>query len=125
MLYARMYPVAWAGNWGVPEAAETRSPLQRPPVDREYLAGRFKGRRDDGPLPGMAAGVLEGMRVRLRKTHYSYRTEQTYFGLGAASFYFRGVGSQDELSFEDLKSYLEFLAVERRVAAATQPSGAR
>lgn len=119
-LYTKMYPVAWAGNWVVPEAAETRSPLQRPPVDREYLAGRFKGRRDDGPLPGMAAGVLDGMRVRLREKHYSYRTEQTYLDWARRFLIFAGVGSQEDLSMEDVKAYLEFLAVERRVAAATQ-----
>jgi hypothetical protein len=78
VLYTKMYPVPWAGKWAVPAVLETRSPIQRPPVAKGFLDARFKGRRDDGLLPEMAAGILDGMRVRLREKHYSYRTEQTY-----------------------------------------------
>ncbi len=120
VLYAKMYPVEWAGKWVVPSVLETRSPVQRAPVDRNFLAERFKGRRDDGVVPGMAAGILDGMRVRLREKHYSYRTEQTYLDWGRRFLIFAGGDSESDLGMDEVKAYLEFLAVERRVAAATQ-----
>ena len=64
VLYERIYPVAWAGKWAVPSVLETRSPIQRPPVEKRFLDERFKGRRDDGPVPGMAAGILDGIGSR-------------------------------------------------------------
>lgn len=67
VLYTRMYPAPWAGTWVMPSVMETRSPVQRPPVARKFLDDRFKGQRDDGPLPAMAAGVMDRMRVRLRE----------------------------------------------------------
>ena len=56
VLYTKMYPVPWAGKWALPSVLETRSPIQRPPVAKGFLDARFKGRRDDGPLPEMAGG---------------------------------------------------------------------
>lgn len=120
VLYEKMYPVPWAGKWAVPSVLETRSPIQRPPVAKVFLDARFKGRRDDGPLPEMAAGILDGMRVRLREKHYSYRTEQTYLDWVRRFLIFAGAESEDSLGMDDVKAYLEFLAVDRRVAAATQ-----
>jgi hypothetical protein len=118
VLYTKMYPVPWAGKWALPSELETRSPIQRAPVAKGFLDARFKGRRDDGPLPGMAAGTLDGMRVRLRENHYSYRTEQTYLDWVRRFLIFAGGESEDDLGMEDVKAYLEFLAVDRRVAAA-------
>ena len=120
VLYTKMYPVPWAGKWAVPSALETRSPIGRPRVAKGFLDARFKGRRDDGPLPEMADGILDGMRVRLREKHYSYRTEQTYLDWVRRFLIFAGAGSEDGFGMDDVKAYLEFLAVDRRVAAATQ-----
>ena len=120
VLYTKMYPVAWAGKWAVPAVLETRSPIQRPRVAKGFLDARFKGRRDDGLLPEMAVGILDGMRVRLREKHYSYRTEQTYLDWVRRFLIFAGAESEDDLGMDDVKAYLEFLAVDRRVAAATQ-----
>lgn len=120
VLYARMYPAAWAGTWVVPSVVETRSPLQRPPLDKRFLDDRFKGRRDDGTVPAMASGVLDGLRVRLREKHYSYRTEQTYLDWVRRFLIFAGAESSDDLGMDEVKAYLQFLAVERRVSAGTQ-----
>jgi hypothetical protein len=109
VLYTKMYPVPWAGKWALPSELETRSPIQRAPVAKGFLDARFKGRRDDGPLPGMAAGTLDGMRVRLRENHYSYRTEQTYLDWVRRFLIFAGGESEDDLGMEDVKAYLEFL----------------
>lgn len=120
VLYEKMYPMAWAGKWAVPSVLETRSPIGRPPVAKGFLDARFQGRRDVGPEPEMAAGILDGMRVRLREKHYSYRTEQTYLDWVRRFLIFAGAESGDDLGMDDVKAYLEFLAVDRRVSAATQ-----
>ena len=120
ILYTKMYPSPWVGSWAVPSGLETRSPIQRPPVERRVLDERFKGRRDEGAMPEMAAGILDGMRVTLRERHYSYRTEQTYLDWARRFLIFSGAKSAADLSMEEVKAYLEFLAVDRRVAAATQ-----
>jgi integron integrase len=120
VLYEKMYPAPWAGKWAVPSALETCSPMQRPALAKPFLDARFKGRRDDGPLPQMAGGILDGMRVCLRERHYSYRTEQTYLDWVRRFLIFAGVESEGDLGMDDVKAYLEFLAVDRRVAAATQ-----
>lgn len=120
VLYTKMYPMPWAGKWAVPSVVETHSPIQRPPVAQEFLDARFRGRRDMGPVPKMASGILEGMRVRLREKHYAYRTEQTYLDWARRFLIFADVESGGDLGMDDVKAYLEFLAVDRRVAAATQ-----
>jgi hypothetical protein len=72
ILYTKMYPSPWVGSWAVPSGLETRSPIQRPPVERRILDERFKGRRDEGAMPEMAAGILDGMRVMLREVSSVY-----------------------------------------------------
>ena len=120
VLYSRMYPAAWAGQSAQPAALATRSPLQRPALAQQVLDERFGGRRDDGPVPAMAGGVLDDLRVRLREGHYSYRTEQTYWDWVRRFLIFAGADSAEELGMGQVRAYLEFLAVGRRVSAGTQ-----
>lgn len=71
VLSAKMYQVPWAGKSAVPSVLGTCSPLQRLRVAKGFLDARFKGRWDEGLLPGIAEGILERMRVRRREKHYS------------------------------------------------------
>ena len=64
---------------------------------------------------------LEQELVRLiRLKHLSIRTEKAYFSWMRQFRSFLGSKTCNELSEQDLKSFLSFLAVEKRVAAATQ-----
>jgi len=83
-LYTKMYPVLWAGQWAVPSVLETRSPIQRPQVGKGFLDARFKGRRDDGPVPGMAAlHELRNVRMVLVKTPVGQRLAELGCSRGA------------------------------------------
>ena len=104
----------------MPAPLETSSPLQREPVAESVLIQRIGNRCDKGDLRDGAQEILELMRVKLRERHHSYRTEDTYLDWARRFLIFCGASSVDELFSEDVKAYLEFLAVKRKVSAATQ-----
>ncbi|NOQ13794.1 MAG: integron integrase [Methyloprofundus sp.] len=56
----------------------------------------------------------------LRAGNYAIRTEQTYADWVFRFFQFHATVDGDELGDEHVKRYLEYLAVERRVASSTQ-----
>ena len=64
--------------------------------------------------------LLERCRSALRLQHKSYRTEQSYVGWVTRFLKFCGDRSPQELGAGDVKLFLTYLAVERRVAATTQ-----
>ncbi len=69
-----------------------------------------------GAHPELAVWV-EALRRSLRVNHYSIRTEQTYVEL--VSRYLGFIGAV-EPEVTNVRAFLEFLAVERRVSASTQ-----
>ena len=76
----------------------------------------------EGPagVPEEAAGAGIKMRKLLRVRHYAYRTEQTY--MDWVGRYFRYVSGQ-QLNWREtgsLRSFLSYLALQRKVAASTQ-----
>jgi site-specific recombinase XerD len=60
------------------------------------------------------------LRTELRARHYSLRTEQAYEHWMRRFVTFHGLKSLQELGPEAVKEYLEYIAVERKVAASTQ-----
>jgi integron integrase len=64
--------------------------------------------------------VLTRLRTELRARHYSLRTEQAYEHWMRRFVTFHGLKSLQELGPEAVKEYLEYIAVERKVAASTQ-----
>jgi len=71
------------------------------------------------PLPEADAAV-EDMRRAIRLSHYSIRTEQAYLEMVRRFLLFTGAVSLADLSTEHVRRFLEYLAVERKVAASTQ-----
>jgi integron integrase len=69
-----------------------------------------------GQAPDVAVWV-EQLRRSLRVNHYSIRTEQSYVELVTRYLIFIG-GEAPEVS--NVRAFLEYLAVERKVAASTQ-----
>jgi hypothetical protein len=81
--------------------------------------------RGDTPGPRSAAvppggDWTEAVRRMLRLRHYSYRTEQTYVDWAARLVRFHGGRPPEDLGEGAIKSYLDHLAVRRRVSASTQ-----
>jgi integron integrase len=96
----------------------TERPLNRVPLKLE--ATGWAGRSDEGELPERYADFLEEVRKAVRSRQYSYRTEQTYVDWVRRFLLFAQPRDRESLSTEDGRDYLSYLAVKRRVAAATQ-----
>ena len=64
--------------------------------------------------------LLEMARDAIRRRHYSYRTEQAYLHWMKRFILFSGKRHPSELGGAEVTAFLNHLAVERTVAAATQ-----
>ena len=77
-----------------------------------------------GPLlggpPKDAGEAIERIRREIRLAHYSWRTEQSYTEAVARFLGHFPNLAPTELTEMHVKSYLEYLAVERSVSASTQ-----
>lgn len=64
--------------------------------------------------------LLERVRAVARFKHYSLRTERTYWDWIRQFIFFHGKRHPEEMGAEEVRDFLTYLAVERKVAAATQ-----
>lgn len=64
--------------------------------------------------------LLDVAREAIRRRHYSYRTEETYLQWMKRFILFSGKRHPRELGAAEVTAFLNHLAIERRVAAATQ-----
>jgi integrase len=68
----------------------------------------------------MGSPFMESVRHALRVRHYAYSTEKAYLGWVRAFIRHCGRRHPRELGAEDVRGFLTWLAVERRVAPSTQ-----
>jgi integron integrase len=73
----------------------------------------------DGSVPAPAR-LLDRVRDKIRLRHYSIRTEQAYVDWIKRFILFHGKRHPEALGAAKVEAFLTHLAVERRVAAATQ-----
>lgn len=64
--------------------------------------------------------LLDQLRDKLRVKHYSIRTEQSYVGWIKRYIFFHDKRHPKEMGARDIEAFLTHLAVEGKVAAATQ-----
>ncbi|RJQ18996.1 MAG: integron integrase [Nitrospiraceae bacterium] len=64
--------------------------------------------------------IFTRLKTEIRFLHYSIRTEQTYIQWVQRFLRFHKMKSASSISAEDVKKYLDHLAVERQVSASTQ-----
>jgi integron integrase len=64
--------------------------------------------------------LLEQLRDAIRRRHYSMRTEETYVHWAKRFIYFSGKRHPADLGAAEVTAFLNYLARERDVAAATQ-----
>jgi site-specific recombinase XerD len=67
-----------------------------------------------------ATRLLDRVRDAIRRRHYSDRTEETYIHWIKRFIYFSGKRHPAELGADEVTAFLNHLAREREVAAATQ-----
>ncbi len=80
---------------------------------------RYQAAQGAGSGRGAAGLIAEAQRL-LRLQHKSYRTEQTYLGWIRRFLGFMKQVDQTDIDQTHLRRHLTFLAVQRRVSAATQ-----
>jgi integron integrase len=66
------------------------------------------------------ARLVASLRQVLRRKHYAYRTEQSYTAWAERFLEFHDGRHPQSFHAQDLESFLTYLAVQRKVAAATQ-----
>lgn len=64
--------------------------------------------------------LLDQVRYALRQRHYSLRTEETYLHWIRRFIFFSGKRHPRDMGAAEVTAFLNHLAVERHVAAATQ-----
>jgi len=64
--------------------------------------------------------LLDQIRIAIRTRHYSNRTEKSYINWIKRYIKFHDTRHPSELNETHLQSYLEYLAVDKKVAASTQ-----
>jgi len=67
-----------------------------------------------------APRLFDLVRERIRVKHYSYRTEKTYLQWIRRFILFHGKQHPRDLGGEQVQAFLNYLAVQRKVAASTQ-----
>jgi site-specific recombinase XerD len=69
--------------------------------------------------------ISNNMREILRLKHYSYKTERSYIGWVKRFYYYinevkKGNIQAEKLSSDDVRNYLSYLAIKKKVSASTQ-----
>jgi len=78
------------------------------------------GEEDTGELPARYEEFVGLVREALRAERYSYRTEQSYLDWVRRFLIFSKPLTRDDIRWWQVKEYLKYLTVQRRVAASTQ-----
>lgn len=64
--------------------------------------------------------LLDQLRLSIRRKHYSHRTEQAYVSWIRLYIHFHKLRHPSELREAEVRQFLDYLAVERKVSASTQ-----
>jgi site-specific recombinase XerD len=90
-------------------------------ASRRYFEPSVGGFVCEAPPPApRKPRLLDQVREKIRKRHYSRRTEKTYVGWIRRFILFHGKRHPSELGEADVSRYLSHLAVSGRVSASTQ-----
>jgi integron integrase len=80
----------------------------------------FRDRVIPGEVERLFSPVVDAVKMEIRSRHYSIRTETAYIDWVRRLIAFHGYVNPESLNADEVKKYLDYLAVERGVAASTQ-----
>lgn len=126
LFLGEVMPLKWVErDWPEFEVGLEQSPAKGNDVSferesKETRRSALTGRTDQGELPDRYQIFIQQVEERLRVDRYSYRTEQTYVDWIRRFLIFTMPESRESLSSEDVREYLEYLALIRGVSAGTQ-----
>lgn len=83
-------------------------------------AGVFRDRVIPGEVERLFSPLLEALKTEIRSRHYSIRTESAYVDWVRRFIAFHNYIDPANLDAASVKEYLDYLAVERKIAASTQ-----
>jgi len=106
------------------KAARTLAP-DHATIKRESdsLSKRYQGKEDslsDKEAVTAHKDILEKVRAEIRRRHYSIRTEETYVSWIQRYLVFHNQRAPADMGVDEVRSYLEYLAVKRQVSSSTQ-----
>ena len=105
-----------------PERYPRITPVEKRPVQK--ATAKMDGFRDHvtpGEVERQFSDLVEAVKTKIRSRHYSYRTETSYLDWVRRFIAFHGYANPGGLDAPAaVKTYLDYLAVEREVTASTQ-----
>jgi integron integrase len=124
LFYKEVAPMEWAQrDWPPTPSSMELTEVRTAAVTRPPLAERnhsWDGKSDNGELEKRWEPFLEEVRETLRSQRYAYRTEQSYMEWVRRFLLFVRPAQRASLDRQSLEDYLNYLSLERRVAASTQ-----
>jgi integron integrase len=104
---------------------EKHTPLaptgKHPPQERTAKRDKFRDQVIPGEVERQFSGLVDAVKTEVRGRHYSYRTETSYLDWVRRFIAFHDYADPRELDAPAaVRTYLDYLAVEREVAASTQ-----
>jgi len=119
-------PVCQAVDWDYWRDSARQLEIDHPSTARQLTPdelGYLKERKGKGPLQQVRAAhhdLLVRLASEIRRRGYAYRTEQSYEQWICRYILFCNGLPPDQTGAREVKSFLEYLAVRRRVSASTQ-----
>lgn len=109
IFFNEIMPCDWAKHW--PPGIKIEQPKKNKPEEQQKNPEEFEKMRFE---------LLERLKNAIRTMHYSVRTEKVYLDWASRFMYFHKTADQNKLNAHKISEFLEFLALERHVAASTQ-----
>ena len=102
-------------------APEKYAPAVRPGKHPPQETDEFRDQVIPGEVERRFSALIEAVKTEIRSRHYSYRTETSYLDWVRRFIAFHGYANPGALNTPAaMKTYLDYLAVEREVTASTQ-----
>jgi integron integrase len=126
VLFLHVVKPSWSGKYDWDQWQDGVRSLDQghPTVARDYniIASEMKDRPERKPFryPQQVGSLLDGLKKTLRVQNYAMTTERNYLQWVERFLAFHGDCHPDKLAEPDIRAYLDFMALERKIAAKTQ-----
>jgi len=128
ILYCKLFalPVGQEVDWEYWKGSARELDIDHPTTSRHLSPaelGYLKRRKGDGPLQAVRAthhDLLVRLATEIRLRGYAYRTEQSYEQWLCRYILFCENKSPRQTGADEVRSFLEYLAIDRQVSASTQ-----
>lgn len=113
ILYLVLLQLPWATKWSWNQDLMAQSRLASKGAEGDFLDAKAQ-------ISDALSELVDKIRTEIRVRHYSIRTEEAYIEWVCRYAKFLSPGHIQAAGAKEVRSYLEYLAKERKVAASTQ-----